>query len=125
MPLKNEVKIFIVPFGQVQGLGLETLPDFYRERYGLSVQLVEPVPLEVKTLDVRRGQRISEELVQLMHQHLPHLTRDKSTFLIGVTDEDLYIRDFDWRFTYTSYEPGNRAGIVSSSRFVPYPLASN
>ena len=125
VPLKNDVKIFIVPFGEVQGLGLETLPEFYRERYGLSVQVVEPIPLEPRTLNAERRQRISEELVQLMRERLPHLARDKSAFLIGVTDEDLYIRHFDWRFTYTSYEPGNRAGVVSSRRFIPYPLAGN
>ena len=125
VPLKNDVKIFIVPLGAVQGLGLDKLPEFYRDRYGLSVQVVEPIPLEPKTLNSERRQRISEELVQLMRQRLPHLASDKSTFLIGVTDEDLYIRRLDWRFAYTTYESGNRAGIVSSSRFVPYPLAKN
>jgi YD repeat-containing protein len=125
IPLPTNVRIFIVPLGKVQGLGLDELPAFYRDQYGLSVEVLEAIPLEPETLNPARKQRIVEEMVQLMRRRLPHLAKDKSTFLIGITDEDMYFRDFNWRFTYTAYEPGERAGVVSSSRFVPYPLAGN
>jgi hypothetical protein len=45
IPLAKDVRIFIVPLGAVQGLGLDELPKFYQERYGMSVKLVEPIPL--------------------------------------------------------------------------------
>jgi YD repeat-containing protein len=125
IPLAKDVRIFIVPLGAVQGLGLDELPKFYQERYGMAVKLVEPVPLEPETLNPKRKQRIVEEMVQLMRRRLPELAKDKSTFLIGVTDEDIYIRNVNWEFTYTAYEPGERAGVVSSRRFIPYPLAGN
>ena len=125
IPLAKDVRIFIVPLGTVQGLGLDELPKFYQERYGMSVKLVEPIPLEPKTLNPARRQRIVEEMVQLMRRRLPQLAKDKSAFLIGVTDDDMYFRDFNWRFTYTAYEPGERAGVVSSRRFIPHPLAGN
>jgi YD repeat-containing protein len=123
--LKSHVQVYIVPIGDVQGLGLDELPEFYRSRYGISVQVLEPIPLEPKTLNPARKQRIVEELVELMRRRLPHLAKEKSAFLIGVTDEDVYFRDLDWRFTYTAYDPGKRAGVVSSHRFVPYPLTGN
>ena len=91
----------------------------------MSVKLVEPIPLEPETLNPKRKQRIVEEMVQLMRRRLPELAKDKSAFLIGVTDDDMYFRDFDQRFTYTAYEPGERAGVVSSRRFIPHPLAGN
>jgi len=125
VPLPTNVRVFIVPLGAVQGLGLENLPAFYRDRYGLSVEVLEPIPLEPKTLNPKRKQRIVEELVQLMRRRLPHLAEEKSAFLIGVTDEDMYFRDLNWPFTYTAYERPERAGVVSSSRFVPYPLTGN
>ena len=124
-PLAKDVRVFIVPLGAVQGLGLDELPKFYRDRYGMSVTLLEPIPLEHKTYNPARNQRIVEEIVQLMRRRLPQLAEDKSAFLIGVTDEDMYFRSLDWPFTYTAYEPGERAGVVSSRRFIPYPLAGN
>jgi YD repeat-containing protein len=125
LPLSNEVRIFIVPLGDVRGLGLDTLPAFYRNEYGLSVELLERLPLEPKLYNKARGQLIFEELVALMHRRLPKLAKDKSAFLIGVTDEDMYIRNQNWNFAYTAYDRPQRAGAVSSHRFVPDPLAGN
>ena len=121
--LPKQVRVYIVPIGGVQGLGLDELPEFYRKQYDLSVEVLEPVPLEPKTRNRARRQLIFEELVELMHRRLPNLAKDKSAFLIGVTDEDMYIREQDWKFAYTAYDPPQRVGVVSSRRFVPYPLA--
>jgi predicted Zn-dependent protease len=123
--LKSHVRIYIVPIGAVQGLGLDELPEFYRSRYGLSVQLLEPVPLDPKARNTARKQLIFEELTKLMHAHLPQLAKDKSAFLIGITDEDMYIRDLNWNFAYTAYDEPARTVVVSSARFIPYPLAGN
>ena len=35
----------------------------------------------------------------------------------------MYIRKVNWNFAYTAYDPPQRVGMVSSLRFVPYPLA--
>lgn len=123
LPLPRAVRIYIVPIGEVQGLGLDELPEFYRQQYDLSVEVLEPMPLEPKARNSARRQLIFEELIDLMQRRLPHLAKDKSAFLIGVTDEDMYIRGNNWRFAYTAYDPPQRVGVVSSRRFVPYPLA--
>ena len=122
-PLPKQVRIYIVPIGQVQGLGLDELPEFYRKQYDLSVELLEPVALEPKARNRTRGQLIFEELIELVHRRLPDLASDKSAFLIGVTDEDMYIRGVNWNFAYTAYDGLRRVGMVSSRRFVPRPLA--
>jgi len=123
LPLSKQVRVYIVPIGQVQGLGLDELPEFYRTQYDLSVEVLEPLPLEPKARNTARKQLIFEELIELMHRRLPNLAKDKLAFLIGVTDEDMYIREQNWNFAYTAYDPPRRVGIVSSRRFVPYPLA--
>ncbi len=122
---RNDVRIYIVPIGGVQGLGLEELPEFYRSRHGISVQLLDPIPLEPKARNDARKQLIFAELVQLMHARYPQLAKDKSAFLIGVTDEDMYIQSVNWNFAYTAYNAPRRAGVVSSARFMPNPLAGN
>ena len=123
LPLAKEVRVYIVPIGDVQGLGLDELPEFYRTQYNLSVEVLEPVPLEPTARNTARRQLIFDELIKLMHRRLPRLAKDKSAFLIGVTDEDMYIRSQNWNFAYTAYRATERVGVVSSRRFVPYPLA--
>jgi YD repeat-containing protein len=123
LPLPKQVRVYIVPIGEVQGLGLDELPEFYRKQYDLSVEVLEPVPLDPKTRNRARGQLIFEELIELLHRRLPNLAKDKSAFLIGVTDEDMYIREQTWNFAYTAYDQGQRVGVVSGRRFVPHPLA--
>jgi len=123
LPLPKQVRVYIVPIGEVEGLGLDELPAFYRKQYDLSVEVLEPVALEPKVRNSARRQLIFEELVELLDRHLPNLAKDKSAFLIGVTDEDIYIREQNWNFAYTAYDNRHRVGIVSSHRFVPHPLA--
>jgi YD repeat-containing protein len=123
LPLQKQVRVYIVPIGEVQGLGLDELPEFYRKQYNLSVEVLEPVPLQPKVRNTARKQLIFEELVELMRHSLPALAEDKSAFLIGVTDEDMYIRKQNWKFAYTAYDPPQRVGVVSSHYFVPNPLA--
>ena len=125
MARKSAVRIYLVPLGDVQGLGLDELPEFYRSRHGIAVQLLDPVPLPTKARNVARKQLIFEELTELMQARYPQLAKDKSAFLIGVTDEDIYIQSVNWNFTYTAYDPPQRAGVVSSARFIPHPLAGN
>jgi YD repeat-containing protein len=122
---KSDARIYLVPIGNIQGLGLEELPGFYRSRHGLSVQLLEPVPLEARAYNTARKQLIFGELIRLMQTRYPQLAKDKSAFLIGITDEDMYLETVNWNFAYTAYRPQERVGVVSSARFIPHPLAGN
>jgi len=51
-----------------------------------------------------------------MHARYPQLAKDKSAFLIGVTDEDMYIQSVNWNFAYTAYDP------LSAPRSLQRPL---
>jgi len=124
-PVPQDVRVYIVPLGDVQGLGLDELPEFYRREYGLSVEVLAPISLEPRLRNDSRRQLIFEELTALLHRQLPHLARQKTAFLIGVTDEDMYIAKQNWNFAYTAYDRPNRVGVVSTHRFVPEPMAGN
>lgn len=104
---------------------MDDLPQFYREQYGLSVELLAPIPLEPRLRNDSRGQLIFEEIVAFLQPRLPHLAGQKTAYLIAVTDEDMYIAKQNWNFAYTAYGFQNRVGAVSSHRFVPEPLAGN
>ena len=124
-PVPQDVRVYIVPLGDMQGLGLDDLPEFYRREYGLSVEVLAPISLEPRLRNDSRRQLIFEELVALLHRQRPDLARQKTAYLIGVTDEDMYIAKQNWNFAYTAYDLPNRVGVVSTHRFVPEPLAGN
>jgi YD repeat-containing protein len=119
-PLQTQYRVFIAPIGRVRGLGLQELPEFYRRRLGLQVEVLAPIPLEPRARNPERNQLIFEELIALMQRSLPSIAKDKSAVLIGVTGEDMYIRDFNWNFVYVAYDPPARAGAVSSARLTPF-----
>ena len=121
----SDARVYLVPIGNVQGLGLDELPEFYRSRHGVSVQLLEAIPLEPRARNTARKQVIFEQLIDLMHDRYPQLAKDKSAYLIGITDEDMYIQTNNWNFAYVAYNQFRRAGVVASTRFIPDPLAGN
>jgi len=124
-PVPQDLRVYIVPLGDVQSLGLDDLPEFYRREYGLSVEVLPPISLQSRQRNDSRRQLIFEELVALLHDQLPQLARQKTAYLIGVTDKDMYIAKQNWNFAYTAYDLPNRVGVVSSHRFVPEPMAGN
>jgi YD repeat-containing protein len=107
-------RVFLTPLGVVGDLGLGSLPQYYREKYGLSVEILAPLTLDSSVRDAESGRLIAEELEELMKRRLPHLTNDESAVLIGITDEDMYIRDLGLSSMYNSYAIRGRLGVVST-----------
>ena len=112
--LETNLRVYVVPLGEVGEIGLEKLRNYYRDWLDLSVEVLAPLALEPKVRNSARGQLIAEELVALMKRQLPHLANDKTAVLIGITNEDMYLHDWPFADTYWGSE---RAGIVSSARF--------
>lgn len=107
-------RVFLIPLGVVGGLGIDSLPQYYREKYGLSVEILAPVTLDSSVRDTESGRLIAEELEELMKRRLPHLANDASAVLIGITDQDMYIREMGMSSMYNFYEIRGRVGVVSS-----------
>jgi len=111
-------RIYLVPFGDLRGLAVHALPDHYRATLGLNVELLAPLPLERSAYDPARRQMVAEELIRAMKEGLPQLAADPSAFLIGITQEDMYVRGRDWNFAYNYYmQP--RTAVISAARLKP------
>jgi YD repeat-containing protein len=107
-------RVYLIPLGNVEDLGLSELPLYYREKFGLVVELLAPVALDDKVRDFETGRLIAEEFEELMKRRLPRLFSDESAVLIGVTNEDMYIRELGPSSMYNFFVVRGRFGVVSS-----------
>jgi YD repeat-containing protein len=107
-------RVYLIPLGDVEDLGLSELPIYYREKFGLVVELLAPVALDDRVRDFETGRLIAEEFEELMKRRLPRLYSDESAVLIGVTNEDMYIRGLGPSSMYNFFVVRGRFGVVSS-----------
>lgn len=116
--LRGEGRIFLIPFGTAGVLITPALLQYYRDTYGLALELKPTLPVPEWTRDKPRNQLIAEELVEAMKSAYPELTRDPRNVMIGLTDEDLYITDLDWEFALNYRSPLGGV-VISASRLSP------
>lgn len=113
--LKGTGKLYLVPLGDFSDAAVKDLADYYRSKYGLAVETLPKVPLPPTAMNPERQQLIAEDAVIIMKQANPDLSNDPQAILIGLTTEDMYIAQYDWRFSFSWREQGKYA-VVSSGR---------
>ncbi|MGH7886510.1 MAG: cytochrome c oxidase assembly factor Coa1 family protein, partial [Candidatus Binatia bacterium] len=113
--LKSYGRPYLVPIGKFISADLPRLVAYYEKALGLTVELLPELALDDRVRDRERGQLIAEELIELMRRRLPKLANDPNAILLGITDEDIYIRDYNWPFALNLRE-GQRFGVLSSYR---------
>ena len=111
-------KLYFVPLSGFPAASLTKLVNFCKQKTGIQPILTQPVPFALSTIDKRREQVIAEEAVELMKLRYPNLAADPNAIVIGLTDEDMYIRKETWQFAF-SYRTQGRFAVVSSARMNP------
>jgi len=115
--LHADGKLYFVPMGS-QAISVESLADYYRQRFGIQIAILPPVPLNRSSCVPERKQCIAEEMLLDIQRHYPKVAADPDSVLIMLTDEDVFPRAYGWDFTY-SLHIGNRLGMVSTRRMDP------
>lgn len=108
--------VALVPFGRTPKKTVQALAAYYEKTYDIPVTVLPAAPIEDAARDEARGQVIAEELLRTLRYDYPETTANRSAVLIGVVDEDLYIRkrsDWAWAFGLRSL---GRFAIVSTAR---------
>lgn len=118
---RGKEKLYLVPLGNYSTASLTKLIDFCKQKTGIQPIRLQPVPFALTTIDKRRGQVIAEEAIALMKMKYPDLVSDPNAIVIGVTDEDMYVRREKWQFAF-SYRMQKRFALVSSARMNPANL---
>jgi predicted Zn-dependent protease len=84
----------------------------------LTIETLGQVELESTVVNYARRQLIAEEVIALMQRKHPQLAADPGAILIGITDYDMYIRQYRWQFAF-AWRQDERFAVVSSARMDP------
>jgi tetratricopeptide (TPR) repeat protein len=120
--VRGKEKLYFVPLNNYPAASITKLVNFCKEKFGVQAVVTEPVPFALTTVDKNRQQVIAEEAVELIKQKNRALVADPNAVVIGLTDQDMYMRtkkDFQYSFYYWRQR---RFGIVSSARLNPVNL---
>ena len=114
-------KLYFVPLGDFSTASLTKFASSSKQKTGIEVIVTQPVPFALTTVDKRRQQVIAEEAINLMRAHYPELASDPNAIVIGLTNEDLFIRGNDDQYAFC-YRMLHRFAVVSSARMDPTNL---
>jgi predicted Zn-dependent protease len=114
-------RIYFAPLGGFPTAILHELVAYYRDKFGLTIEILPRVEIDGSVVNHDRDQLVAERLVVLMRSHHSKPATDPDAVIIGLTREDMYIRGFDWRFAFGYRE--TRIGVISTARMDPvqYP----
>ena len=115
--IQENGRVVFVPLGRGAVDITDQLQKRLSAKFNLPIETVEWVPIDVAQ-DPSRKQLIAEELIVSIKAKNPELVQDPKAVIIGITDEDMYIRQYDWRFAF-SYRAEDRFAIVSFARLDP------
>jgi predicted Zn-dependent protease len=115
--LKGSGKIYFVPLGDFSVTSVQDLVDYYQSKYGIAIETLPSVPLDPAAIDTERRQLVAEAAVESMKRANPNLVNDPAAILIGLTAEDMYIAQYDWRFTF-SWRQERKYAVVSNARMI-------
>lgn len=115
LPVHGNGRVYLVPLGEPMPEVLAGLPEYYRRRFGLEVNILPAVYLDAGVEDSARRQAVAEKLIDRMCHAHPELIEDPENVLLGVTNRDMYIGAFRWRFAF-NFRESARFGVVSTAR---------
>ena len=77
-------------------------------------------PLDPTAFNQVRGQYIAERLIESVRRAYPRLANDSNAVIIAVTEADMYIQSFDWRYAF-NFRMFGQFAVVSAARMFPPP----
>ncbi len=121
---RGKEKLYFVPLSNFSAASLTKLVNSCKQKTGIEVIVTQPVPFALSTVNKQRQQVIAEEAIALIKLRYPNIAADRNAIVIGLTDEDLYVRKEKWQFAF-GYRKEGRFAIVSSARMNPVNLGGS
>jgi predicted Zn-dependent protease len=115
---KGKAKLYFVPLNNFPAASLTRLVNSCKQRTGIEVIVMQPVPFTLSTINKQRQQVDFDEAVALIKLRYPKLAADPNAIVIGLTDEDMYVRKEKWQYAF-AYPKEGRFAVVSSARMNP------
>jgi tetratricopeptide (TPR) repeat protein len=118
---RGKEKLYFVPLNNYSAAEVTKLVNFCKQKTGVQPIVTQPVPFVLTTVDKKRQQVIAEEAVELIRVKYPEIVADPNAVVIGLTDEDMYIRKENWQWAF-GYWTQRRFAVISSARLNPANL---
>jgi predicted Zn-dependent protease len=109
-------KIYFVPIGDFPVDQLQTLAQYYHEKYGLEITIVNSIPVDPIWRDASRQQLMAESLAAGLRKSVPEHGGEPASILIGFTVEDIYPTTKNWQFAFGWRLGETGSAVVSSAR---------
>lgn len=115
---KSTVILYFVPLGSVPPDLVKKLADYYTERLGIKTDTLGSLEIPDSAHDPDRHQVVVEDLIMLLKSGYPKIA---PRYVIGITDQDMYSKEVNYRFTFSSRDsnPDAGYGVVSYARMDP------
>ena len=120
---KGKEKLYFVPLNNFSTASLTKLAKSCKQKTGIEVIIMQPVPFTLATVNKQRQQVVFEEAIALMKLRYPKLAADPNAIIIGLTDEDMYVGKEKWQYAF-AYPKEGRFAVVSSARMNPINLGA-
>jgi tetratricopeptide (TPR) repeat protein len=120
---KGKEKLYFVPLNNFSTASLTKLAKSCKQKTGIEVIIMQPVPFTLTTVNKQRQQVVFEETVALMKLRYSKLAADPNAIVIGLTDEDMYVAKEKWQYAF-AYPKEGRFAVVSSARMNPINLGA-
>src|SRR3954471_6189864 len=107
--------VYLIHLGEPSGIDLEPLRDYYQQALGLDVTILPPASLDSAAFDPERRQLVAERVIDSMRQTVGSIAGDADARVIGVVEQDMYIRQYDWAYAF-NFRAGEQFAVVSTAR---------
>jgi predicted Zn-dependent protease len=112
-------RVYLVPLDEVAEPNIDELAAYYRERYGIPVEVLPQLEIGITEVDVDRRQVVAEELIRLMRASYPNIAADGASEMIGITRHFMYPRGMpQWQWAF-AWRTDNRFAAVSTFAMDP------
>jgi predicted Zn-dependent protease len=121
LEVRDSGGLYLVAMGDTAPTVVGNLLEHYRGRLTLPIKELPPLALDTTLIDKQRGQLAAEWAIEAIRQRYPRVVRERAV-VIGITDADMFIEKYNWRFAFSYRQtgaPSQRVAIVSFARMDP------
>ena len=108
--------VYFAPIADFPGDKVEALVAYYRDKYDLTIEIAAAIPVPSDALDATRHQLGADRLLDAIWASDAAMA-DPDAVIIGLTDQDMFIEDLDWRYAYAFRSNNGLHAVISTARF--------
>src|SRR5262249_18121511 len=114
--------VYLVAVGREPEGVVEELPRHFQETLGIVIERLPPMTVPAGAFDPARSQVVAEQLTAAIARNYPAVAADVDARVIGITGDDMYLRQMRWIFGFSLRSDDERIAIVSYARMDPENL---